>query len=215
MSESFEVHRTGSEIFWGEMPPSEHLVQVYEDESVFLDTLEGFVTGGLRAGDGVIVIATEEHLHELDQRIALRGQDAAYYRQSGQLKELIASEVLQDFMVDGWPDEARFRAVVRQLLTSARGNGRRVRAFGEMVALLWARGDQGATVRLEYLWHQLCNTDGFSLFCAYPRIGFTGDSTECISELCDLHSKVIPGVTRTTTPLPGRQRPFGSAAPEA
>ena len=117
-------------------------------------------------------------------------------------------------MVDGWPDETRFRAVVRELLTRARGNGRRVRAFGEMVALLWARGDQGATVRLEYLWHQLCNTDGFSLFCAYPRIGFTGDSSQCISELCDLHSKVIPGVKRTT-PIPGSQRPFRSTAPEA
>ena len=212
MSESFEVHRTGSEIFWGELPPSEHLVQLYEDEAVFLDTLEGFVTGGLRAGDAVIVIGTKQHLHDLNARIELRGQDPEAFQASGQLKELIAQEVLERFMVDGWPDEARFRSVVRELLTRARAKGRRVRAFGEMVAILWARGDQGATVRLEYLWHQLCNTDGFSLFCAYPRIGFTGDSTQSISELCDLHSQVIPGVTRPT-PLPGRQGPFRSSAP--
>ena len=212
MSESYEVHRTGSDIFWGEIPPSEHLVQVYESESVFLDTLEGFVTGGLRSGDGVIIIATEDHLHELNERVALRGQDGDAFRESGQLIELIAGEVLELFMVDGWPDEARFQRVVRELLTRARGPGRRVRAFGEMVAILWARGDQGATVRLEYLWHQLCKADGFSLFCAYPRIGFTGDSTQSIHELCDLHSKVVPGVTRPT-PLPGSQRPFKASDP--
>jgi hypothetical protein len=30
-------------------------------------------------------------------------------------------------------------------------HGRKVRAFGEMVALMWARGECGATVMLEHL----------------------------------------------------------------
>ena len=62
------------------------------------------------------------------------------------------------------------------LLTRGRAGGRRVRAFGEMVAVMWARGEQGATVRLEHLWHRLCQSEAFSLFCAYPRIGFTQDA---------------------------------------
>jgi hypothetical protein len=34
------------EAFWGEIAPSEHLVQIYESDSAFTDTLEGFVAGG-------------------------------------------------------------------------------------------------------------------------------------------------------------------------
>jgi hypothetical protein len=35
-------------IFWGEISPSEHMVQFYEHDGVLLDTLAGFVSGGLK-----------------------------------------------------------------------------------------------------------------------------------------------------------------------
>ncbi len=55
-----------------------------------------------------------------------------------------------------------------------RRDGRRVRAFGEMVAVLWDQGQNAATVRLEHLWHKLCPEEkDFSLFCTYPKAGFT------------------------------------------
>lgn len=207
MTGSYEFHENGAEMFWGEIPRSEHLLQIYDSEQVFLDTLEGFVTGGLRAGDGVIVIATANHLASLEERIFAHGFDTEAARFSGQLTALQAEDVLAQFLVDGWPDEDLFQRIVSGLLARPGGSGRKVRAFGEMVAVLWARGDQGATVRLEFLWHQLCQQEGFSLFCAYPKTGFTGDSAETISELCALHSKVIPGV-RYPTPKPGTHRPF-------
>src|SRR5687767_14092158 len=47
-----------SHIFWGELAPSEHLIQIYEDDDVFLDALEGFVAEGLGVGESVVVIAT-------------------------------------------------------------------------------------------------------------------------------------------------------------
>ena len=46
---------------------------------------------------------------------------------------------------------------------------RKVRAFGEMIALLWARGDRAATLWLEQLWHELCQTQEFSLFLRIPE----------------------------------------------
>ena len=48
----------GTDVFWGEISPCEHLVQIYLDDSAFLDSLEGFVAGGLLAGDAVILIGT-------------------------------------------------------------------------------------------------------------------------------------------------------------
>jgi hypothetical protein len=177
--------------FWGEIAPCEHLVQIYSDDGVFLDALEGFVAGGLDAGDGLVVIATHAHLHALEERLRLRGFDLAAARVRDQFIALDAEETLSRFMVDGWPDDDRFHRLIAELLERAGADGRRVRAFGEMVALLWARGDCGATVRLEYLWNNLCRTSAFSLFCAYPKIGFTQSPDLAVQAICAVHSRVI------------------------
>jgi hypothetical protein len=95
------------------------------------------------------------------------------------------------FMRNGWPDEELFRRLVRGLLSCAKRDGRKVRAFGEMVAVLWAQGEHAATVRLEYLWRELCGADHFSLLCAYPRVGFTQDLTSSIADICAAHSRVL------------------------
>lgn len=192
MSSSFGVHQNGTDVFWGEIPPSEHLIQIYEHDQVFLDTLEGFVGGGLRVGDAVIVLGTAPHLEALDERLRAKGIDVDEALASDQYLPMDATEVLGEFMVNGWPDEAAFHRLIFGLLDRAKGPGRKVRAFGELVAIMWARGDQGATVRLEHLWHALCQSEGFSLFCAYPKVGFTADAAASISELCAVHSGIVP-----------------------
>ena len=109
----------------------------------------------------------------------------------GRYIALLADDTLRRFMVKRWPDEKLFRDLVTKLLARARARGRRVRAFGEMVALLWSRGDVAATVRLEQMWQQLCNLEKFALFCAYPKTGFTAGSDNSIREICAAHSMVI------------------------
>ncbi|MDB6163557.1 MAG: hypothetical protein JWL98_989, partial [Xanthomonadaceae bacterium] len=103
---------------------------------------------------------------------------------------LDAASTLSSFMVDGWPDEQRFFDVIGAVVAQAKQGGRTVRAFGEMVALLWAQGHNGATVRLEHLWNELIHEQSLALFCAYPRIGATRDLSESLAEVCALHSKV-------------------------
>lgn len=181
-----------ADVFWGEISPCEHLVQIYQDEDVFLDSLEGFVAGGIVAGDGVVVIATPPHLDSLNARLLARNIDVESAISQDQYIALDAEETLSKFMVMGWPDEDFFRALVHDILLRAKGNNRRVRAFGEMVALLWARGNTGATVHLEHLWHRFCHEKSFSLFCAYPKIGFTRNVSESIKEICEAHSRVVP-----------------------
>lgn len=180
-----------ADVFWGEISPCEHLVQIYQDDGVFLDSLEGFVSGGIMAGDGVVVIATPLHLVALNERLAARGIDIPQAVSSDQYLALDAEEMLSKFMVKDWPDETLFRTFVTETLQRAKGKNRRVRAFGEMVALLWAQGSTGATVHLEHLWHRLCHEQTFSLFCAYPKSGFTRDASISIKEICDTHSRVV------------------------
>jgi hypothetical protein len=178
-------------VFWGEMAPCEHLVQIYEDDSLFLDTLEGFVADGLLAGEGVVVIATAKHLSALNRGLVKRDPRLARAMQGDQYLSLDAEAMLSMFMVNGWPDDELFNNFVTGVLKRAGEGGRRVRAFGEMVALLWAQGNCGATVRLEHLWHELCEEQDFMLFCAYPKAGFTRDTQDSIQEICDAHSRVI------------------------
>jgi DcmR-like sensory protein len=181
----------GIDVFWGEIAPCEHLVQLYDNGAVFLDALEGFIGGGLFAGDGTVVIATEAHLDALAMRLVASGVDLHAAIRRDQYIPMDADETLAKFMVGGWPDEGLFREVARGLISRARGDGRRVRAFGEMVALLWVDGNREAVVRLEQLWHDLCEQEAFSLFCAYPKAGFTQRASISAHDICALHSRIV------------------------
>jgi hypothetical protein len=180
----------GNSIFWGEMAPCDHMVQVYGDDAVFLDALEAFAASGLEAGEGVIVIATPLHIHGLEWRLQRRGIDLDSARAGNRYLARLADETLDRFMVAGWPDEALFGEVVRGLLATARGpENRRIRAFGEMVAVLWARGMVAATLQIESLWTALCRSENFPLFCAYPRDAFTKNPVESLAAIRSLHTK--------------------------
>lgn len=187
---SVTISNPSVDVFWGEVSPSEHLVQFYTDESLFIVTLGRFVEDGLRNGEAVVIIATAAHVSSLEARLAVQGIDVAEFRASGAYIPLDAASTLAAFMRDGWPDEALFHSVIEGVLAQARGGHRRARAFGEMVALLWAQGHHGATVRLEFLWSELCKRDGVSVFCAYPKIGLTRDLEESLQEVCELHTQV-------------------------
>jgi hypothetical protein len=177
------------DVFWGEST-CDHTVQIYEDDAAFLDALEGFVAAGIRQGDAIILIATPAHLEGLEQRLEASGFDVGAAIVRGQYIAVDAKRALTTFMVDGWPDEALFEKFVDDLLLRAKGRHRKVRAFGEMVALMWAEGQCGATVRLEHLWTRLVQQESFSLFCAYPKTGFTGDANDGIAEVCAAHSRL-------------------------
>jgi hypothetical protein len=191
MGSHANLHSERTQIFWAEIAPCEHVAQFYEDDGILLDTLAGYVGGGLKAGESTIVIATAEHLKALEQRLQAANVDMAAARSGDQYISLIAEEALARFMVKQWPDDLRFASFIGELITRGRAGGRRVRAFGEMVALLWARGDQAATVHLEHLWHQMCQSQAFPLFCAYPKAGFTEDPLKSIAQICAAHSRII------------------------
>lgn len=179
------------EVFWAEMTPCEHFVQIYEEDTALLDALEGFIAGGLRNDESAIVIATPGHRRNLADRLRRQGIDVDRAEVEDRYIALDAEQSLLLFMRNGWPEENFFQEFIRGLLERTQGRGRRVRAFGEMVAILWAQGHNGATVRLEHLWHVLCRAESFALFCAYPKSGFTQDATTSVQEICEAHSKVL------------------------
>jgi len=193
--------RTAADIFWGEIAPCDHVIQFYENDEVFLDTLAGFVGSGISAGECVVVIATSNHLQSLYYRLSNYAINIQTLMDDDRYIPLNAEEVLDKFMVDGWPDEDRFNKTISSIVNKGACRNRRVRAFGEMVALLWGRGDNAATVHLEHLWNRFCETNNLSLFCAYPKTGFTEDIKDSIKTLCACHSKIINGREKQLTEI--------------
>jgi hypothetical protein len=195
-------HKCNAQVFWGEIAPCDHLVQIYENDDVIMDALEGFVSSGFNAGDSVIIIATDVHLAALEQRLKAAGFNLNALRLYDQFIALDAAECLSKFMVEGWPVDHLFLRFVTDLVTRARGkNERKVRAYGEMVAILWEKGHNGATVQLEYLWNKFCETETFCLFCAYPKSGFTQDLGSSVNHICSAHTKLIAGDVQSTTEI--------------
>jgi hypothetical protein len=189
------------QVFWGEIAPCDHVVQIYENDKAFLDTLEGFTGSGILSGDSVIIIATKKHIESLNQRLKLQNFDVEKLILSEQYLPVDAHDALAKFMVNDWPDDGLFEEYITHLISRATKDNRKVRAFGEMVALLWHRGLNGATVRLEHLWCSLHDKKQFALYCAYPKNGFTQDAGQSIDTICKAHSKVIDGQNRPSTEI--------------
>jgi hypothetical protein len=104
---------------------------------------------------------------------------------------VVADEALSKFMDHHWINGYAFHEMVTGLLNRAHATDRPVRAFGEMVALLWSRGQITSTIQLERLWNSLCKEYSFSLFCAYPKGAFTQETCESLTAICAEHSRVV------------------------
>jgi hypothetical protein len=196
-----EWKQVKADIFWGEIAPCDHVIQIYENDGVFLDTLAGFVGGGINANECVIVIAVSNHLEALHLRLASYGINIQSLIAEERYIPLDAEKVLDTFMVDGWPDENLFNNAITFFIEKGICKGRRIRAFGEMVAILWGKGFNGATVQLEHLWNKFCAGHNMSLFCAYPKVGFTENINDSIKNICDCHSKIINGAEKQLTEI--------------
>jgi hypothetical protein len=170
----------------------QHPVQFYRTEVFLLDLLTSYFREGLDNGEACIIIATKDHRDLLEERLVAAGVDLNAARPSGSYIALDAAGTLSHFMVNDMPDQARFSEVVGGLVAQAGIGGRRVRAFGEMVVLLWQSGNPEGALSLEQLWNDLGKARNFSLLCSYPLQDFSRheDSTPFTS-VCSQHSLVI------------------------
>lgn len=171
-----------------------HVVQFYEADAFLVDAVARFIGGGLGAGENAVVIATESHRRDLEALLRARGLDVAAARDAGRYLALDAAETLSGIMVGELPDPRLFIEVVGTVIERVGLPQTSVRAFGEMVDLLWADGRREAAIRLEELWRDLAATHAFSLLCAY-RIGTFGDDGDARSLLreCEAHSDIASG----------------------
>lgn len=174
----------------------EHLVQFYDNEAYLVEQIWEFIGPCLRAGRVAVVIAPGARLASLEVKYAgdgLRDNAEAVVHPDGlPYIALDAEATLSSIMIDGWPDESRFHAIVGAVMRDATNDGQRsVCAYGEMVALLCSAGKQRAAIRLEQLWCDLGKKYPFSLLCGYPMNAFMKEEdSHSFKEICNVHTHV-------------------------
>ncbi|MEA2661138.1 MAG: hypothetical protein QOH08_710 [Chloroflexota bacterium] len=188
----------------GPMPPVDgaaagprdgHVVRYYESDGPLVDEVSLFVATGLATGEPAVVIATPIHRDGLERRLKAQRINLAEVRRAGRYVPLDAAETLARITTDGWPDPVRFGEIVGGTVgrAAAAGSGTRIRAFGEMVALLWADGRRDAALRLEELWNDLARSHTFSLLCAYPMAAFGAHGDHgAFAAVSATHTAVVP-----------------------
>jgi PAS domain S-box-containing protein len=173
-----------------------HYARFYRDDQALVESVAHYLAGPLGKGGAAIVIATAQHMRDLDEYWVRTGVDTSGYLARGQLILLNAADTLASFMVDGAPSPARFSATVGALVAATAHQYGRIAAFGEMVSLLWRDGNPHAAVKLEALWNELRREYGFSLLCGYSMHDCIGDACDdAFHAICDAHSHVIPEET--------------------
>jgi hypothetical protein len=171
----------------------EHLVEFYDSEEFLVGTVSGFVGPALNDGDAAVVVATADHRRAFEAALGRSGVDVAAAVGRGRYLSFDAAELLESFMIDGAPDPGRFADAAGRLIERAGAGGRRVRIYGEMVAVLRDAGDIVSSLALEDLWNDLAATQDFMLLCAYPMRSFENSASgPAFQRICDQHSTVIP-----------------------
>jgi anti-sigma regulatory factor (Ser/Thr protein kinase) len=169
-----------------------HVVQFYAHDSELIPTVGAYLLEGVNAGEIAIAITTEAHRNAFQAHLDAAGVNLDQARREGTLVWLDAAETLAKFMPGGKISPDAFHEVIGGLVREAVATGKPVRAYGEMVALLWDDGDVLAAIDLESLWNDLGQEVPFSLFCAYHSDSVTGsEHAEALEQVCHLHSSVV------------------------
>jgi MEDS: MEthanogen/methylotroph, DcmR Sensory domain len=168
-----------------------HAVRFYENAAALSQIVASFLTEGFHASQSGVIIATPVHCAAIEKRLGERSLDVDQLKRDGSLLVIDADEMLAKLMVDGMPDSMRFHHTLVPVIEKACGGrqDRVVRAYGEMVDVLWKADQTVAATRLETLWNVLANNHAFSLLCGYAMGSVYKNAA--IDEICSHHSHVI------------------------
>jgi hypothetical protein len=172
----------------------QHAVQFYESEESLYKTVSNFLGQGLIDSQPAILIATPTHRSAILTQLKDRLIDVEKAQRKGDLVVLDAQETLDLFMADEFPDPAQFEETAAGFVDRAlKGRSKRtmVRAYGEMVDVLWKAGQSDAAIRLEMLWNKLAMQYGFALLCGYAMGNFYKETAR-FEAVCRQHAYIVP-----------------------
>ncbi|MGH6727689.1 MAG: MEDS domain-containing protein [Pseudolabrys sp.] len=175
--------------------PRDHVVQLYQDQDFLNRAVCRFAGAALTNGEGLILVPTTAHWDAFRPRLEAEGVDVKAAQTRGQLTIVDADELLPRFMSKALPDAPMFMGLAGEVIRQTRnaGNFPKVRWWGEMVNVLWERGDVAASMNLEDLFDRVAHEQDIAIFCSFVMDNFDGEiHTHMLPRLGENHSHLIP-----------------------
>lgn len=172
--------------------PQDHLVHIYQNKETLIESVCNFIVPGLTSGEAIVIIASKDNARDFISSLEKRSIDVSKAKLLGQLLFFDAHETLNKIMMNNELDPKRFEEVIGSVLSKFGTSYSNVRAYGEMVSILWNKGDEEKAIQLEKLWNELATKHNFSLLCGYQFDDHKSSTSHpCYSEVCKSHSHVI------------------------
>jgi hypothetical protein len=175
--------------------PCNHIVQLYQDPDFLTRAVCRFAGAAIANGEGVILVPTLAHWNTFRPRLVAEGVDVEAAQERGQLTVVDAEQLLPRIMRDAMPDSPVFLGLAGEVIGQARAGARyqKLRWWGEMVNVLWERGEVAASMNLEDLFDQLARKHDIAIFCSFLMDNFNGEvHAHLLPRLGTNHSHLIP-----------------------
>ena len=208
----------------------QHALQLYQDEARLVEALGDFAAAGLRADEGVLLIASTPRWERLLARLQQSGIDPHERLVRGSLRHFGLHLVL-----GAVSNRQRFSEMMNGVLAMARARHARVRVFSELTDALWRAHERPAACACERHWKALLGAHDVRLLCACPIDSLEGEAYDgSLQALCGEHTHVRPAcdeagfeeavsgavaevldteLTRMLTALSAAQRPAAEMPP--
>jgi hypothetical protein len=176
-------------------PAADHAVQVYDDLAELAASVGHYLDAGFRNGQPAVLISTSDRFDAFARELEARGWDIDQLEARGLLARFDAEQTLDAFMDGEIPSAERFEQVVGGAIdrVASRFPDATIRAFGDMVDLLWRQGNEAGAIALEELWNDLAETRRFALLCGYHLDIFDLDvQTSALPEIARVHTHPRP-----------------------
>ena len=171
-----------------------HVAGFYSDGELLLDEYARSVGNVLDAGSVAVYIADESRRSAVLRRLEARRLNVDLAIREGRLRSTDVVEWMATFMVDGWPDEARFWRSAHLLISGVRSRFAEqhpgVAVCGDGAGSLLRDDRIEAAIRLEQLWDDFARTYNLDVFCGYSGTLDREDATGVFQRICAAHSAV-------------------------
>lgn len=175
------------------MKPGDHLIQLYRNESHLTDVVTNYVVPSLLSGEGVFIIATEDHLQKFERSLKSAHINTTLLRITRQLVMMNANTTLDKFTENGHLKIAEFQGFVESILQDLRAEYSSIKTYGEMVNVLWSQGNLDSMLEVERVWKDLLKKHEMTLLCSFSLDELSKDKEGVtFEEVCGCHTHVIP-----------------------
>lgn len=189
-----------------------HFVQVCQNLTSQAEILTQYIIEGLTNGEGIVIIARVGLRKALSAKFKDLGLDLNDLKAQGKIRIFDADFMLSLFNFDDTVDRAAFEKCVLPPVLETKLKFGKVRAFGEMVDILWKDGWQDLAIELEGWWGEICEEHNLMLLCTYLLESLDpAEYNHSLKRICNTHNHLVPITTFNSSPSEGMVDSFEAA----